>query len=206
MRDGEDPMTLPCPYCGVDVQIEMTQLGRTEVIGPAGSAVHQATQQIIAGATHASPVCGSFDFADWFLMSPRGDAQGLRQATPQERARGSRSTLSTAGVAQRFPRVWSARARRATTGCLSPAGGSLQRAGPNREGGSPSAAACPRDLVPRAYHAFRTRARMKTVRSHRRAMPSCYRAFLGVCSARGTVLCRCVRTSTPVNNALFACC
>ena len=69
MRDGDDPMLLPCPYCGVDVQIEMMQLGRTDVIGPAGSAVHQANQQIIAGATHASPVCGSFDFADWFLMS-----------------------------------------------------------------------------------------------------------------------------------------
>ena len=62
-------MKLPCPHCGVDVQIEMTELGRTEEIGPEGSAVHQATHQIIAGATHASPVCASFDLADWFLMS-----------------------------------------------------------------------------------------------------------------------------------------
>jgi hypothetical protein len=62
-------MTLPCPHCGVDVQIEMTELGRTEEIGPAGSAVHRVTHQIIAGATHASPVCASFDFAAWVRMS-----------------------------------------------------------------------------------------------------------------------------------------
>ena len=62
-------MTLPCPHCGVDVQIEMTELGRTEEIGPEGSAVHQATHRIIAGATHASPVCASFDLAAWLRMS-----------------------------------------------------------------------------------------------------------------------------------------
>jgi len=33
-------MTLPCPHCGLDVQIAMTELGRTEEIGPAESAVH----------------------------------------------------------------------------------------------------------------------------------------------------------------------
>lgn len=92
-------MTFPCPHCGVDVQIEMTQLGRTEEIGPAGSAVHQATQRIIAGATHASPVCASFDFADWFLMSLGAMPKASAKRRPQERARGSRCTLSAARLA-----------------------------------------------------------------------------------------------------------
>lgn len=78
-------MTLPCPHCGVDVQIEMTELGRTEEIGPAGSAVHRATHRIVAGATHASPVCASFDFAAWFRMS----LAAMPKSSPS-RARGSR--------------------------------------------------------------------------------------------------------------------
>jgi hypothetical protein len=76
-------MTLPCPHCGVDVQIEMTELGRTEEIGPTGSAVHRATHRIIAGATHASPVCASFDFAAWFSDEPGGDAQILAKPRPK---------------------------------------------------------------------------------------------------------------------------
>jgi hypothetical protein len=81
-------MTLPCPHCSVEVQIEMTELGRTEEIGPAGSAAHRATHRIIAGATHASPVCASFDFAAWFRMS----LATMPTSSPSraQRARGSR--------------------------------------------------------------------------------------------------------------------
>ena len=81
-------MTLPCPHCGVDVQIEMTELGRTEEIGPARSAVHQATHRIIAGATHAPPVCASFDLAAWFLMNlgttPKSSAKPRPKSAPEE--------------------------------------------------------------------------------------------------------------------------
>ena len=80
-------MTLPCPHCGVDVQIEMTELGRTEEIGPEGSAVHQATHQIFAGATHAPPVCASFDLAAWFLRSlgamPKSSAKPRPKSAPE---------------------------------------------------------------------------------------------------------------------------
>jgi hypothetical protein len=80
-------MTLPCPHCGVDVQIEMTELRRTEEIGPAGSAEHRATHRIIVGATHASPVCASFDFAAWFRMSlaamPKSSPRGAPRARPR---------------------------------------------------------------------------------------------------------------------------
>jgi len=81
-------MTLPCPHCGGDVQIEVTELGRTEEIGPARSAVHRATHRIIAGATHAPPVCASFDLAAWFLMTlgtmPKFSAKPAPQSAPED--------------------------------------------------------------------------------------------------------------------------
>ena len=70
------------------MQIEMTELGRTEESGPEGSAVHQATHRIIAGATHALAVCASFDFAAWFLMSlgamPKSSAKPRPKSAPED--------------------------------------------------------------------------------------------------------------------------